>query len=87
MWTKPYPSDYVNLTVDSGFILIHSSGDIQITKVNNMGDVLWTSSYEEGIWAREGYAIEQTLDGGYIIGGRFQDFAGSGMMLLKLDQT
>lgn len=84
-WTKPYPSEYANTTSDSGYILIHNDDDIYFTKVNQIGDTVWSTSYTAGLWAREGYSIEETSDGGYIVAGRFQDFSGSGMMLLKLN--
>ena len=85
-WIYPKPADYINTTVDSGYIVIQNAGDIFFTKLDKRGDSTWRKSYGAGLWAREGNAIEQTADGGYIVAGRFQDFSGSGMMLLKLNQ-
>lgn len=84
-WIFPKAADYVNTTVDSGYIVIQNNGDIVFTKLDYIGDTVWTSTYGAGLWAREGNSIEQTADGGYIVAGRFQDFSGSGMMLLKLN--
>lgn len=86
-WIYPKKTSYVNTTSDSGFILISNNTNIIFTKLNKLGDTIWTSLFTEGVWAREAYSIEQTNDGGYIVAGRFQDVAGSGMMLLKLSNT
>ena len=87
-WSKPYPSVFVNLTSDSGYILINSSSpDIFFTKVDINGDTLWQTNYREGIWVNEGNYIEETSDGGYIVTGRFQSVTGSGMLLLKLNSS
>ena len=84
-WSKPIPASYVNITSDSGYILLHNNGDIDFTRVDQQGNTIWTTTYSNGLWAREAFSIEQTADGGFIAGGRFQDFSGSGMMLLKLN--
>ena len=85
-WTKPYISTYANTTDDQGYILINSnSPTIIFTKVDQNGDVLWQTNYSQGIWANHGRYIEQADDGGYIVAGNYQDVAGSGMLLLKLD--
>lgn len=85
-WIYPKPADYINTTADSGYIVIENAGDLFFTKLDKLGDTTWRKSYGAGLWAREGNAIEQTADGGYIVAGRFQDFSGSGMMMLKLNQ-
>ena len=86
-WSKPIPVSYVNITSDSGYIITHNNGDIDFTRVDQLGNIIWTTTYSLGLWAREAHSIEETSDGGYIVGGRFQDFSGSGMMLLKLNAT
>ena len=80
-------ADYVNTTTDSGYILVSNNGNVLFTKLDKLGDTVWTNVYAEGLWAREAYSIEQTSDGGYIVAGRYQDFSGSGMMLLKLNSS
>ena len=62
-----------------------SSPNITFTKVDQNGDELWQTNYSQGIWANHGKYIEQVDDGGYIVAGNYQDVAGSGMLLLKLD--
>ena len=86
-WSKPISSSALSITADSGYILLHNNGDIDFTRVDQLGNILWTTTYGQGLWAREAYSIKETSDGGYIVGGRFQDFSGSGMMLLKLNAT
>lgn len=84
-WTKPYPADVVDVTADSNYIIMRNYGDIYFTKVDKIGDTIWSTVYDQGLWAREGHHIKQTNDGGFIVTGRFQDFSGSGMMMLKLN--
>lgn len=85
-WSKPYVSSYVNTTENLGYILINSSSPtITFTKVDLNGDTVWQTNYSQGIWANHGKYIEQVDDGGYIVAGNYQDVAGSGMLLLKLD--
>jgi hypothetical protein len=84
-WSKAIPSDFASLTSDNGYILIKNDNDITFTKVDVSGNTLWQTVYSEGHWANEGFHIEQTEDGGYIVTGRFQSVTGSGMLLLKLN--
>jgi hypothetical protein len=87
-WTKPYPSQFANLTFDGGYILITSSSpDIVFTKVDIDGDTVWQTKNRDGIWANEGFFITQTNDSGYIVTGRYQSVTGSGMLLMKLNKT
>ena len=85
-WTKPYPSVFANTTSDDGYILINSSSpNVTFTKTDINGETLWQTNYSQGIWANRGRYIEQVEDGGYIVAGDYQDVAGSGMLLLKLN--
>lgn len=87
-WSKPYPSNYANLTSDNGYILVRSSSpDIYFTKVNANGDTLWQNRQRDGVWANEAYYIQETRDGGFIVTGRYQSVTGSGMLLLKLNSS
>jgi hypothetical protein len=93
LWTKTYGGigneggNSVSLTTDGGYIITGYTGsfgagnfDAYIIRADSIGDTLWTkcigSSYNE-----KGYFIEQTFDGGYIMGGSIE---GSGF-LLKMD--
>ncbi|MGK0391424.1 MAG: hypothetical protein ACI94Y_004189 [Maribacter sp.] len=85
--TQPYPSSFANLTDDQGYILIYSNGQtIKFTKVASNRDLVWEGYYSQGLWANIGNYIEHVQNGGYIVTGRYQDFSGSGMLLLKLDE-
>jgi len=87
-WTQAYPSFFANPTSDQGHILVdYNNVYASFNKVASNGDILWQNTYDEGIWANEGNYIEQVQDGGYIVAGRFQHVVGSGMLLLKLDET
>jgi hypothetical protein len=57
-----------------------------LVKTNKYGDTLWTRTYG-GAGNDEGWAVQQTSDGGYIIAGRTDSFgAGSyDVYLIKTD--
>jgi len=65
----------VELTADSGYILVGSTKsyattgiDIYLVKVNKMGDTIWTRNYDNG--ADEiGYAVQQIDNNEYILAG------------------
>jgi hypothetical protein len=46
-----------------------SARNIYVIKMNVMGDTLWTRTYGGSGSNESGYSIQQTSDGGYIIGG------------------
>jgi hypothetical protein len=77
----------MNKTDDGGFILtgiteiIYCSGGhgarfacggkVLLVRTNELGDTLWTRSYEGGnVGWSEGNSVEETVDGGYVIVGR-----------------
>jgi hypothetical protein len=81
LWTKTYGgigSDYgysVCQTSDGGYIIAGTTNsfgagsyDVYLIKTNASGDTLWTRTYG-GVNNDEGYAVQQTSDGGYIITG------------------
>ena len=86
----------VQQTSDGGYIMvgyIHLgvTGDttnVYLIKTNSYGDTLWTRTYG-GNYESEGYCVQQTTDGGYIIAGETQDFgAGSyDVYLIKTKST
>ena len=80
LWTRTYGEsvdDYgrsVKQTADGGYIIAGftgidwSSHDVYLIKTNGDGDTLWTRTYGGNNMA-EGYDVQQTSDGGYIITG------------------
>jgi len=81
LWSKTYggtDNDYgydVKQTTDGGFIITGKTlnfgainHDVYVIKTNGDGDLLWTK-----VFGKEGddfaYSVQQTSDGGYIIGG------------------
>ena len=100
LWTKTYggTSDEsgfsVQQTSDGGFIIggiTNSFGagenDIYLIRTNSNGDTLWTKTYG-GINYDNGYSVQQTSDGGFIVTGWTESFgAGIGdVYLIRLDK-
>jgi len=97
LWTRTYGgagSDYgysVEETSDGGYIIAgsyDSSGavdyDVYLIKTDARGDTLWTRTYG-GPGLDDGYAVQQTSDGGYIIAGCTGSFGeGYSVWLIKL---
>ena len=74
----------VQQTADGGFVvagLTYSYGagsdDIYLIKTNASGDTLWTRTYG-GTGSDEGYSVQQTADGGYIVAGMTTSFGAGG---------
>ena len=67
----------VRQTNDGGFIItgtcvpngLVSHGDVLLLKTDQLGNIVWTKTYGKG-FVEEGLSVEQTSEGGYIIGGR-----------------
>jgi hypothetical protein len=82
----------VQQTSDEGYILIGNTEsfgagevDIWLIKTDEWGDTLWTKCFG-GIAGDEGYYVQQTVDGGYILTGAV-DLDVEGACLLKTDET
>jgi hypothetical protein len=99
MWGQTYGGvDYdgaydVQLTTDGGFIVAgytYSYGvglsDVYLLKIDESGNTDWTHTFGGPSWD-EGYSIQQTWDGGYIIAGigRSTGFTGQDIFLVKTD--
>jgi hypothetical protein len=92
LWTRHYGKHYRNAqffsaiqTLDSGYVaagfITDSTGsnscNIYLVKIDSNGDTLWTKKYGGYLWD-EGYSVDQTLDGGYIITGSATSFGAGG---------
>ena len=101
LWTKTYGGtsyDYgyeVQQTNDSGYIITGYTAsfgagaeDVYLIKTNATGDTLWTQTYG-GTDDDDGYSMQQTTDGGYIITGYTSSFGsspdGSSVYIIKTD--
>ncbi len=99
LWTKTYGgTDFdngweVQQTIDGGYIIIGEtqsfgpgSRDVWLIKTDSSGDSMWTRIYG-GVEYDIGYSVQQTCDGGYVIGGKTASI-GAGLTdawLLKIE--
>jgi hypothetical protein len=95
VWTKTFGGtgdDFgysVKQTSDGGYIIVGSTGfgaggkDIYLIKTNSSGNLVWSRTYGNGN-DDVGNSVEQTSDGGYIIGGIISG-VGGGACLIKTD--
>lgn len=97
LWTKDYDSgsnaQSIKQTSDGGFIIAGTSPgwglgnkDLYLLKTDGNGNVLWSTSFG-GTGYDQGYAVQQTTDGGYIVAGYTSTFGagGSDFWLIKTD--
>jgi len=99
LWTRTYggsdgeEASSVAQTADGGFIIAGGTGsfgagrmDVYLVRTDADGDTLWTRAYG-GSASEFGLSVQQTTDGGYIVGGYTESFgAGSSdCYLLKTD--
>ena len=86
LWTRTFggsSSDFgwdVQETSDSGYVIVGSTGsfsvgeiDVYIIKTNVDGNIEWARAYG-GLLTDEGWSVQQTLDGGYIVVGKTNSF-------------
>ena len=85
----------VQQTADKGYILVGSTDsmgagalDVYLVKTDSFGKMIWEKTYG-GISNDEGYSVQITPDGGYIITGRtfLQGVQGYDLYLLKTDAS
>jgi hypothetical protein len=101
IWGKTYLSNLAEAsedlikTNDGGFLISGSKfvsppfkRDLYIIKTNNLGDTLWTRTIG-GSKVEFGYSVQQTQDGGYIVGGSSTSTGagGSDGYLVKIDSS
>lgn len=97
-WRNNFPISMTNLygnavhqTTDSGYIIVGNVGgswlwDIQVTKTNANGDLVWQKSFGKSDGPDHGSDILQTSDGGYIVLGDTSSYGqgSSDLWLIKL---
>ncbi|RLF50562.1 MAG: hypothetical protein DRN19_04315 [Thermoplasmata archaeon] len=84
---------WVQQTKDGGFVILgrkegsDSIGTL-IIKTDNLGNVVWSKTFEKEGWEIVGKAIHQSIDGGYIIGGYTVKhlYLGGRVLLIKIDR-
>ena len=94
IWEKIYGGNRediarsVQQTSDGGYVVVGSTQsfglgyrDVWLLKTDANGDTLWTKTYGWHNADNEGYSVQQTSDGGYIIGG----WTVGNMLLIKTD--
>ncbi len=82
----------VRQTADGGYVLagsaqfVGSSFDMWLVKTNENGDSLWSRTFGGGTWDYCA-SVQQTLDGGYVLGGSTSSFGElyGDMWLVKTD--
>jgi len=95
LWTKTYGGtnydvgESIQQTTDGGYIIVastysfgagHPDRDIYLIKTDSLGDTLWTKIFG-GAYLEYGTSVQQTSDGGYIVGG----FTEGDAYLIKTD--
>ncbi len=101
LWTRTHGGSdedaglSVQQTSDGGYIVAGltvsfgaGSVDFYLLKTDSCGDTLWTRTYGGSDWD-EGYSVQQTSDGGYIIVGQTESFGAGArdVYLVKTDSS
>jgi len=102
LWTRSYTygenpfneGESVQQTPDRGFVIagytgsfLSGSRDVYLIKTDSIGDTLWTRTYG-GTGSDVGYSVQQTTDGGYIVGGYTTSFGSAEQVyLIKIDSA
>ena len=97
LWTKTFgdtSSDFaysVQQTTDGGYVIAGTTlsfgngGDVYLIKTDGNGDSLWTKTFRR-VAQNDGYSVQQTTDGGYVITGLTMSAGNGGdVWLIKTD--
>lgn len=95
IWNRTFGGDEddigwdVKETTDGGYIIVgrtssygNGAVDVWLIKTDDKGNKVWDKTFG-GTASEEGRAVQQTLDGGYIIAGRSRTYTESGAWLIK----
>lgn len=99
LWSKTYggvSSDYgysLSLCQDGGYVIagytlsFGTNGELLLIRTDSVGNLLWSRTFG-GSGADYGWSVQQTIDGGYVIGGYTSSFgAGSNdVYIIKTDE-
>ena len=96
LWTRTYggveydDGKFVQQTTDNGFIVVGStqsygagSRDVWLIRTDLTGDTVWTQTYG-GTEAEDGWSVDVTSDGGYIVTGVTHEEGHSNLLLVRL---
>jgi hypothetical protein len=98
LWTRIYGDSLENYgrsvqqTTDSGYIIVGSKQstasnfDVWLIKTDSLGDTLWTKTFGNA-YDDDGYSVQQTTDGGYIIVAWTSLYAAGDFWLIKTDAS
>jgi hypothetical protein len=101
LWQKNFGGDYydfghsVQQTDDGGYIITGRKGyedsgtsDVYLIKTNSSGNLLWQKTFG-GSKYEDGWSVQQTSDGGFIIAGETTSFGAGGydVYLIKTDSS
>lgn len=92
LWSKSISGSSVQQTGDGGYIIVGSGGfgpniDVYVVKTDANGDTLWTKTLGVTNNYLYGFSVQQTTDGGYIIGGKNMSLTTGGYTDVYLAKT
>jgi hypothetical protein len=101
-WTRTYGGEReefgtsVQQTEDGGYIIVGVTNpfsdtlysEVYLIKTDSSGDTTWTRKYNNGEDGDRGNSVQQTEDGGYIVGGVASMYSNnSDALLIKIDSS